>query len=156
MSQHFSEADLLETYYTQPGESLPVMMHLADCSDCAARYERLENKVRALSACDTGTAEKPDLFWLRQRHTIMTRIRSRRATQPLVRFAAAAALALVVGGSVSWPMLEKHAVQQTAPAAKVESTVELNVPTDPWDSAPLQDYQPLVEWESWVDKGGQS
>ena len=46
MSKHFSEAELLETYYTQPGESMPVMMHLASCSDCAARYERLERKLR--------------------------------------------------------------------------------------------------------------
>ncbi|MDQ3282525.1 MAG: hypothetical protein M3Q69_14080 [Acidobacteriota bacterium] len=150
MSQHFSEADLLETYYTQPGESLPVMMHLADCSDCAARYERLERKVRGLGACHD---EKPDVFWIRQRHAIMSRVAPRRVTQTFTRFAAAAALAIVVGGSISWPMLEKHKQQPAVSPARVE-TVELNVPTDPWESAPLQDYQPLVEWESWVDGNG--
>ena len=49
--EHYSEADLLETYYMQPGASMPVMMHLAGCADCAARYERLEKKVRGLAAC---------------------------------------------------------------------------------------------------------
>ena len=26
--KHYSEADLLETYYTQPGQSMPVMMRI--------------------------------------------------------------------------------------------------------------------------------
>ena len=46
--KHYSEADLLETYYTQPGESMPVMMHLAGCHDCAARYQRLAQKLRVM------------------------------------------------------------------------------------------------------------
>ena len=51
MKPHFSEADLLETYYTRPGESMPVMMHLANCSECAERYERLDKKMREAAAC---------------------------------------------------------------------------------------------------------
>src|SRR6266487_4432284 len=51
MKTHFSEADLLETYYLQPGESMPVMMHLAVCDECAAKYERLERKLREAAAC---------------------------------------------------------------------------------------------------------
>ena len=62
MKQHFTEADLLETYYTQPGESMPVMMHLADCAECAARYERLDRKMRSLTAC---AHDKPESFWAR-------------------------------------------------------------------------------------------
>ena len=46
MMKHFSEADLLETYYTEPGQSMPVMMHLAECKECAARYARLDRKLR--------------------------------------------------------------------------------------------------------------
>src|SRR6185295_4942814 len=68
MKTHYTEADLLETYYTQPGESMPVMMHLAQCSECAARYERLERKLRDAASCDV---ERPDTFWSRQRHLIM-------------------------------------------------------------------------------------
>src|SRR5256886_13036081 len=75
MSKHFSEAELLETYYTQPGESMPVMMHLASCGECAARYERLEAKLRGLAACDVD--QKPQTFWTRQRMLIMRGIDAR-------------------------------------------------------------------------------
>ena len=59
MTKHYSEADLLETYYMQPGQSLPVMMHLAECNDCAARYERLEHKLREAASCHTTTSRRP-------------------------------------------------------------------------------------------------
>jgi predicted anti-sigma-YlaC factor YlaD len=143
MNQHYSEADLLETYYTQPGESLPVMLHLADCPDCAARYERLDLKIRSLA---DGHHHTPEQFWVRQRASIMRRIGVRRRLPVLARFAAAAMLALVIGATISWPLL-----QQPKPAA------ETIVSDDPWESEPLQAYQPLVEWESWVEpEGGQS
>jgi predicted anti-sigma-YlaC factor YlaD len=64
--KHYTEADLLETYYTEPGQSLPVMMHLAECTDCAARYERLDQKIRALGACEHA----PRSFWARGRDAI--------------------------------------------------------------------------------------
>src|SRR5258708_13038095 len=75
MTKHYSEADLLETYYMQPGQSMPVMMHLAECSDCAARYERLEHKLREAASCHT---DRPETFWSRQRRTIMRSIGVRR------------------------------------------------------------------------------
>ena len=143
MSQHYSEADLLETYYTQPGESLPVMMHLADCADCAARYERLDLKIRSLA---DEPRSMPEQFWVRQRASIMRSIEVRRRVPVFARFAAAAMLALVIGGTISWPVL-----RPPQPAA------ETVVTDDPWESEPLQAYQPLVEWESWVEtEGGNS
>lgn len=148
MNQHYSEADLLETYYTQPGESLPVMLHLADCAACAARYERLETKIRGLAACDD---DKPAAFWARQRGSIMRRVGRQRYTPVFARVAAAALVALVIGATVAWPIREKKIVQQPVVEAEV-----LTMSDDPWESEPLQEYQPLVEWESWVDDGGQS
>lgn len=56
--KHFSEAELLETWYAPAGSSLPTMLHLADCSDCAARYERLETKLHALFACPHAGAHR--------------------------------------------------------------------------------------------------
>lgn len=56
MKEHYTEADLLETYYVEPGASMPVMMHLASCAECAARYDRLERKMREAAACHP---EKP-------------------------------------------------------------------------------------------------
>src|SRR5438552_15549936 len=101
MKTHYSEADLLETYYMRPGESMPVMLHLATCADCAAKYERLERKLREVAACNI---EKPDTFWMRQRHLIMLGIGARqdnlRRAMRTARIAAAAAFAFFLGGAV--------------------------------------------------------
>jgi anti-sigma factor RsiW len=149
MNQHYSEADLLETYYTQPGESLPVMLHLADCAACASRYERLETKIRGLAACDD---DKPAAFWARQRGSIMRKVGRQRYTPLFARVAAAALLALLIGGTIAWPIREqKKAAQQ--PVVEAEA---ITLSEDPWESESLQEYQPLVEWESWVDDGGKS
>lgn len=154
MNRHYSEADLLETYYTQPGESLPVMMHLADCGECATKYDRLEAKIRGLAACHEP---KSETFWARQRGSIMRRVSRPRSTPAYARFAAAAALALVIGASFSWPSGEQKqtAVPKAQPVA-MEAETAITVPEDPWESENLQEYQPLVEWESWVDEEGRS
>jgi hypothetical protein len=139
MNQHFSEADLLETYYTQPGESLPVMMHLADCSDCAARYERLERKLRSLSSCEH---DKPETFWARQRIAVMRKIDARRDRSSFgARFAAAAALVLVLGGGIwTWKegaesqsrrVAETTTLTQTASVDNLTTGQLDNLTTDP-------------------------
>ncbi|HEV3486579.1 MAG TPA: hypothetical protein VG106_14305 [Vicinamibacterales bacterium] len=161
MSQHYSEADLLETYYTQPGESLPVMMHLADCADCAARYERVEKKVRGLAACEH---DKPETFWARQRMSIMRRIDAEgRRTSTFARgarLAAAAALVVVVGGVATWQVNEESRSQgvekktTTASVSLDDSTtrrLDDSAAADPWQSDELNEYQSMVAWESWVD-----
>jgi len=106
MTKHYSEADLLETYYMQPGQSMPVMMHLAECAECKAKYERLERKLREAAVCDT---EKPVTFWTRQRLSIMRRVDAQRTdgerfTRNL-RVAAAAILAFFLGGAVALLLL---------------------------------------------------
>ena len=165
MNQHYSEADLLETYYTQPGESMPVMMHLADCSDCAARYEKLERKIRGLAACDH---DKPETFWARQRISVMRRIDAQRSRNSFVartsRVAAAAALVLVLGGGVytatrvsesqSLRVAEARPAQTQTAAASADNltTGQLdNSSSDPWASDELKDFQSVVAWESWVE-----
>lgn len=148
MKQHFTEADLLETYYTKPGESMPVMMHLADCADCAARYERLERKMRGLRECPHE--EKPETFWARQRMSILRKIDARRERRGMIgRLAAAAMLVVVLGGLVTWNQSEKP-----VPAA-AETTIEESL-ADPWQSDELNDYSSMVAWESWVEEGDRS
>lgn len=146
MKQHYSEADLLETYYTQPGESMPVMMHLAECSECAARYERLERKVRGLAACEH---DQPETFWARQRISIMRKVEGQRRT-PVMRYAAAAILAFVLGGSI---VLQRSNVAQAPgePIQRAQISIESHDALDPWQSEELKDFQPVVAWESWVD-----
>jgi hypothetical protein len=143
MRQHYSETDLLETYYTQPGESMPVMMHLADCADCAARYERLDHKIRALAA----PPEMPETFWNRQRQTISARIAAEHEpVSPIGRLAAAAVLAIVVAGTLAWPLRDA--------VAPLEPSAAETIPADPWESEELRDLQPIVEWESWIETEG--
>jgi hypothetical protein len=154
--KHFSEAELLETYYTQPGESMPVMMHLADCSECAARYQRLERKLREAAACHT---EKPATFWTRQRLQIMRRVDAQNAhaisARRTLRVAAAAILSFFLGGAVVYetvkPVHQPPRIVNVAPAiaqpAPALSAADIH---DAWQSEELQDFHNVVEWESWV------
>lgn len=145
MKQHFSEADLLETYYTRPGQSMPVMMHLADCADCAARYERLERKIRGLRECPHEG--KPETFWVRQRMSVMRKIDARRGRRGAAqRLAAAAAIVIAVSTAVLWDRAEEPAAV-AAPVVVEES---------PWQSDELNEYSSMVAWESWVEDGDQS
>ena len=151
MKKHYSEADLLETYYTRPGASMPVMMHLADCAECAARYERLEKKLREAAACDTT---KPETFWTRQRISVMRKIEAQRNTgspwKRTLRMAAAAAFAFVLGGTVVYQST------RTVPTVVVTaSPAPAAVNEDPWQSEELKDFHSVVEWESWVEPNAQ-
>jgi predicted anti-sigma-YlaC factor YlaD len=152
--KHFSEAELLETYYTQPGESMPVMMHLADCSECAARYERLERKLREAAACNT---EKPATFWTRQRLQIMRSIDKQQShaasASRMLRVAAAAILSFFLGGAVVYESVKP--VHQPAPIVKTAPVAVQTAPApadihDAWQSEELQDFHNVVEWEAWV------
>lgn len=158
MSQHYSEADLLETYYTQPGESLPVMMHLADCSECAARYERLERKLRGLAAC-SHAEEKPETYWARQRISIMRKVdrqKQQSSFARITRVAAAAVLALVLGGVITWDRSNDGEPTITATVATAEPSTavvtDTAVPADPWESEELDEFGSMVAWESWDEK----
>jgi predicted anti-sigma-YlaC factor YlaD len=151
---HFSEADLLETYYTQPGESMPVMMHLADCSECAARYERLERKLREAAAC---TTEKPATFWTRQRLQIMRRVDAQQShamsARRMLRVAAAAILSFFLGGAVVYesvkPAHQPPRIINIAPVAAQTAPAPSDI-HDAWQSEELQDFHNVVEWEAWV------
>ncbi|HET7433854.1 MAG TPA: hypothetical protein VFN10_03980 [Thermoanaerobaculia bacterium] len=165
LKSHYSEADLLETWYTKPGASLPIMMHLADCADCAARFERLERKMHDLSAC-AHADDKPESFWSRQRASVMRKVAMQTAKPaPLtrtLRVAAAAALAFVLGGVVTYKSIEQnpapvvvtHTASATTTSLTTSSTTastSTSVPTDPWQTDELKDFQSLVAWESWDD-----
>jgi hypothetical protein len=159
--QHYSEAALLETYYMQPGESMPVMMHLASCGDCAAKYERLERKLREAAACST---EKPQTFWTRQRLQIMRKVAAHGASaEPVrrtLRIAAGAILAFLLGGALVYKSVQPELRPQT-PASVAAAAPAIAAPADgrdadaaiapdAWQSDELDDFRPVVQWESWV------
>lgn len=158
MKQHFSEADLLETYYMRPGESMPVMMHLSDCADCATRYERLEGKMQSLRSC--AHEEKPETFWVRQRMSVMRKIAAPRR-RDFGRLAAAAALIIAIGGGlVAWQSDSTpetvQVVETTAAATTAVDATPRRLDDSPWASEELDDYSSIVAWESWVDDGDES
>lgn len=156
MKEHYTEADLLETYYTQPGESMPVMMHLAACTDCAARYERLNRKIREAAVCHS---EKDEGFWARQRAHVMSRLGGSSATRsrfaPSLRVAAAALLAVVIGGLV---LYEPQKAPVAAPVQQTTQTIQTEevIPADPWQSDELEEFGSVVQWETWIENGEQS
>ncbi|HYM62063.1 MAG TPA: hypothetical protein VEZ11_14370 [Thermoanaerobaculia bacterium] len=156
---HYSEADLLETYYMQPGESMPVMMHLASCSECAARYERLERKLREAATC--RTSEKPETFWSRQRIRVTRRIEAAQRHSVIMarvsRIAAAAVIAFLLGGVTVFktiePELQAPAVVVKAAAAPSSAHLAKSDDVavhDAWQSDELQNYHQIVQWESWT------
>jgi hypothetical protein len=163
---HYTEADLLETYYMQPGDSMPVMMHLADCNECAARYDRLERKLRQAAACDH---DKPETFWVRQRLMIQRRIEERKtryaSAMRTLRVAAAAGLAFFLGGAIVYKSVEPALQPQVivvATAAQnpppAPAAIELTGAHDAWQSDELKEFHSVVEWESWGEptKAGDS
>ncbi|HYS53268.1 MAG TPA: hypothetical protein VER58_05835 [Thermoanaerobaculia bacterium] len=156
--KHFSEADLLETYYMQPTEASPIIEHVNGCNECQDRYRRLAQKLRDVAACPS---EKPATFWTRQRLMIMRAVDNARENAQrsvrTARVAAAALLAFLLGGVVVYksvePTLKSPAMvvvaQQTAsPAAPAD---DLQIPRDPWQSDELKDFGSVVQWESWVE-----
>ena len=148
MKEHYTEADLLETHYTQPGESMPVMMHLAQCPDCAAKYERLDRKLRDAASCHS---EKGEDFWARQRATIMHSIVQNRASSGAsLRVAAAALLALLLGGFGVYRLFDDAQPEVTAITESAPQATEDELTADPWASDELQEFQAVVQWESWI------
>ncbi len=149
MKEHFTEADLLDTYYTQPGESMPVMMHLASCADCAAKYQRLDRKLREAAVCHP---QKQETFWATQRQNVMARIGSqerRLLSHPALKIAAAAAIAFVLSGVLMYrPGDGPDPMIPTLP--DLQQVEEQTVPSDPWQSDELKEFETMVQWESWI------
>ncbi|HVT45598.1 MAG TPA: hypothetical protein VMT00_14555 [Thermoanaerobaculia bacterium] len=167
--RHHTEVELLELYYLPPGDSMPVMMHVAECDECTARYERLEQKLRrGAQACHARTAAKPDSFWSRQRRGILEAIERGDRPQlswrrPLLVAAAAILVVALAGvlsnrpgnrsgpeegaGVVAPPM---SANEQAAPTPADDYLPQgLQAMRDPWETDQLKDLHGMVAWESW-------
>ena len=151
MNTHYTEADLLETYYMQPGEASDIIAHVNECNECQDRYRRLAQKLRDVAACPS---DKPATFWTRQRMIITRAVENARRQSNTAartsRVAAAAMLAFLLGGAIvykSIPPKPPVIVVQTQTAQA--SADDLQVPRDPWQSDELKDFSGVVAWESW-------
>jgi hypothetical protein len=155
MKEHYSEADLLETYYMQPSEASEIIAHVNGCGECQDRYRRLALKLRETSACPT---DKPETFWTRQRMIIARAVDRARQQSPSStvhggRIAAAAMLAFILGGAVVYKTVQPAkppvvvVTQQTATTPSED--LDLQVPRNPWQDDELKDFGAVVAWESW-------
>jgi len=160
MTRHYSEADLLESYYMTPEQASPLIAHVNECGECQQRYQRLAHKLREVSACPT---DKPATFWARQRLMILRSIESMRQRPRRVtrvgRVAAAALLFFILGGVVVYettPRQKPPVVLQQTAAAPATSPDDLLIPRDPWQSEELKDFGAVVQWQSWVAKSKSS
>src|SRR5574341_161720 len=107
MTDHMSDGQLFESLL---GNASPrVEAHIAACSECRGRLERLRSAVSALRASAHADAEKPDAFWTRQRAA------AARGSLPLARpMTWAAAIAAAVLAAVL--LQEPRPVVPAAPA----------------------------------------
>jgi predicted anti-sigma-YlaC factor YlaD len=149
MMKHYSEADLLETYYMQPDEASPIIEHVNGCGECQDRYRRLAQKLRDIASCP---AEKPATFWARQRLMIMRAVDSTRKntqrTARVGRVAAAAMLAFVLGAAVVYKSVEP-ALKAPPVIVSQQTTAPPIATDDPWQSDELKDFGSVVQWETW-------
>ena len=155
MKEHYTEADLLETYYMQPSEASEIIVHVNGCNACQERYRKLSQKLRETSACST---EKPETFWSRQRMIIARAVdRARHQTEPAAvrggRIAAAAMLAFILGGAVVYKTVQPKKAPVVVVAQQTATTpsddLDLQVPRNPWQDDELKDFGTVVAWESW-------
>lgn len=167
MKTHYSEADLLEMHYLKPCMNTAMLAHIDSCAECTAKMKRLEEKLRSVE-CETP--QMPETFWQRQRISILRRAEGekRKATAAgrALRVAAAAILAFLLGGVVTYrslePRLNAPARTQTTATTTMAATStpvsdDPQILRDPWQSDELNDFHSVVKWETWIDakSGGQ-
>jgi len=90
MTQHLSDEDLLEVL---PDRSPGSNGHLATCSSCRAKRERMRRLLAELPAVTHVVAQNTDAFWEQQRTAIWANIRSVEPRKfPILAWASAAAV----------------------------------------------------------------
>lgn len=161
--KHYNEVELLEHYYLSAA-SPEVGDHVGGCTECAARYERLREKLSCSAESHRQHVDaKPETFWLRQRHAISNqlerRVRRQVAFAAPWRFAVAAMLALLLGTAVFVAVHDQDTTQQVARDVVETEGIERDAGdllnetealVDPWAEKELQPYAEVVEWESWL------
>lgn len=165
MNRHLSDADLVALALL-PDEEPDVRLHLASCASCSERMHRATAELDLQRRTHERAVESRDAtFWKRQELAIMREVsRSGRPAAAARRsFIAAALVAMALGGfwfgrttidHESSPVTETVAQTTPAPSSRVDLVPTASVPTDPWESDTLSEFQAVVDWESWVEDNG--
>jgi len=164
MTKHYGTGELLAHAYLPEDDS--VSRHLAVCDECRTRFTAVRAELDRHASEPVGS-EKPETFWKRQELGVMRAIEKRGTRMPGVpaQIAAAAALLFIVTaflagrGSVSSVSPTASVVTATVASTATTSTAAAQenglttnqITTDPWQSEQLQEFQSVVDWETWVE-----
>lgn len=167
MTKHYGTGELLAHAYLPEDDA--VSRHLAACDECRSCFAAVRAELDRHASQPIGS-EMPETFWKRQELGVMRAIdkRGSRMTGFSAQIAAAAALLFVVTafllgrGSVATVIPASTVVTATvASTATTSVTVAQDgglttsqISTDPWQSEQLQDFQTVVDWETWVEADG--
>ncbi|HXI11714.1 MAG TPA: hypothetical protein VNM92_03615 [Thermoanaerobaculia bacterium] len=167
--KHYSEADLLELHYG--GERDPAAQHMSECSECTRRFVSVRLKLlSARSSACASVDTKPSTFWARQRVAITRAIDAKHVlperrlrTAPKLAFAAALIAVLSLGvvrvanRPADTPESKNVAISASREltngpgSAAVGEIASLTATQDPWETAELEQFREVVEWESWIE-----
>lgn len=167
MTKHYGPGELLAHAYLPDDDA--VSQHLSDCDACRSRYAAVRAELDR-HASNLHEVEKPETFWKRQELGVMRSIerRSNRLSGTTYQLAAAAAVLFIVTaflvGRGSVTTMNPTAAVVTATVASTATTsitasqdnglMTSQITTDPWQSEQLQDFQTVVDWETWVEADG--
>lgn len=162
MTKHYGYDELLAHAYL-PEENAELELHIASCERCEERFRALRAEL-ARHAQGAAQMEKHETFWKRQELGVMRAIDRRQRRIPGIgaQLAAAAVVVFVVGafwigrGSVT---NAPSTITGTAPIVATASPIAVQdnglastqLTTDPWQSEQLEDFQSVVDWETWDD-----
>lgn len=168
MNNHLDDADLMAIALL-PDEAADSRIHLASCPDCNARMAIALSRLREIRReHDESIDGRDSTFWKAQELRIMREVtRARRPVRAGRGLAAAALLAVALGGfwvgrssvEPSQPAAVAVAHSAASTSAAADDTRNPLIPvngssTDPWEIESLSEFQPVVDWESWVDENG--
>jgi hypothetical protein len=133
-SEHWTDDQLIEHLYgVGPGDG-----HLQDCADCQARFAIIETRRRRFRPDEPVS----DSFLAAQRRAIYARLEQPHRwwhAWPLSRFAAAAAMFVVLGGTITlYENHQRELAESRADAQLAQDVSQMSFESEPAATAPLK------------------
>ncbi len=133
-SEHWTDDQLIDHLYgVGPSDG-----HLENCAECRARFAIVETRRRQLPADESVS----DSFLAAQRRAIYARLEQPRRwwhAWPLGRFAAAAAMFILVGGSIMlYENHQRELAESRADAQLAQDVSRMSFESEPAATAPLK------------------
>jgi len=133
-SEHWTDDQLIDRLYgVGPGDG-----HLETCAECQARFASIETRRRQLPSDESVS----DSFLAAQRRAIYARLDQPRRwwhAWPLGRFAASAAMVVVLAGTVAvYESHRRELAESRADAQLAQDVSQMSFESEPTATAPLK------------------